>query len=287
LWAVYWYLGNDQYELYRAVGLALLVLLALIVAVAVAGREEPFRPAAAVPNPETVRGSVASATPAAVGLLLLVMALGVVAGPGVLPNLVTVDTGDAPGDPIEVEGYQVTYAENVDDRMVNVIDVEAFGRTTSVRTSGVIVSNPDREIWTTAVSRGNLAFWGYRAVDVGGTGWRETVWVQRTGWVAAGGDPTYRIDGVYNGTRSTLFVGDPVDAEPQLDGRTVAVAATEGGFELRVTHEETTESAQLPSDEASVTVQGVEFVREERRLYAERGDSRVRVATQERYEGRE
>ena len=287
LWAVYWYLGNDQYELYRAIGLALLVLLALIVAVAVAGREEPFRPAAAVPDPESLRGSVASATPAAVGLLLLVCALAVVAGPGVLPNLVTVDEGDAPGDPIEVEGYQVTYAENVEDRMVSVVDVEAFGRSTSVRTSGVIVSNPDRQIWTTAVSRGNLAFWGYRSVDVGGTGWRETVQVQRSGWVAAGGGPTYRVDGVHDGTRSTLFVSDPVDAEPRLDGRTVAVAAVEGGFELRVEHDGSTETAAIPGSDESVTLQGVAFVREDRRIYAERGDSRVRVANQERYEGRQ
>ena len=287
LWAVYWYLGNDQYELYRAVGLALLVLLALIVAVAVAGREEPLRSRAAVPDPETIRASVASVTPAAIGFLLLVAAFAAVAGPGVIPNLVTVGEGDTPGDPIEVEGYEVTYAEDVEDRMVNVIDVEAFGRTTSVRTSGVIVSNPDREIWTTAVSRGNLAFWGYRAVDVGGTGWRETVWVQRTGWVATGGGPTYRVDGVYDGDRSTLFVGDPADAEPRLDGRNVTVAAVEGGFELRVTHDGATETAPFPSAEGAVTLQGVEFVREDRRLYAERDDSRVRVATQERYEGRQ
>ena len=287
LWAVYWYLGNDQYELYRAIGLALLVLLALIVAVAVAGRDEPFRPVDAVPDPETVRGSVASATPAAVGLLLLVGALAVVAGPGVLPNLVTVDEGDAPGDPIEVEGYQVTYAENVEDRMVSVIDVEAFGRSTSVRTSGVIVSNPDRQIWTTAVSRGNLAFWGYRSVDVGGTGWRETVQVQRTGWVAVGGGPTYRVDGVHDGTRSTLFVSDPAEAEPRLDGRNVSVAAVEGGFELRVEHDGSTETAAIPGSGETVTLQEVEFVREDRRIYAERGDSRVRVANQERYEGRQ
>ncbi|MFC6755013.1 rhomboid family protein, partial [Halorubrum tibetense] len=229
----------------------------------------------------------ASATPAAIGLLLLVAALAAVAGPGVVPNLVTVDEGETPGDPIEVEGYEVTYAEDVEDRMVSVIDVEAFGRTTSVRTSGVIVSNPDREIWTTAVSRGNLAFWGYRAVDVGGTGWRETVWVQRTGWVASGGGPTYRVDGAYDGDRSTLFVGDPADAEPRLDGRNVTVAAVEGGFELRVTHDGATETAPFPSAEGAVTLQGIDFVREDRRLYAERGDSRVRVATQERYEGRQ
>ncbi|WP_418282254.1 rhomboid family intramembrane serine protease [Halorubrum sp. DTA98] len=287
LWAIYWYLGNEQYELYRALGLALLVALAVIVAVAVAGRDEPFRPDVAVPDPSTLRSAIGSATPAAVGFVLVVLALAVVAGPGVLPNLVTVGDDDLPGDPIEIEGYQVTYAENVEDQMVSVIDVEAFGRSTSVRTSGVIVKNADRHIWTTAVSRGNLAHWEYRAVDIGGTGWRETVWAQRTGWVPANGDPTYRVDLIHDGERSTAFVSDPQEAEPRIDGRTTTVAAVEGGFELRVEHDGTNETAPIPAANESVTLQDVRFVREDRAVYAERGDSRVRIAEEERYEGRE
>ena len=287
LWAVYWYLGNERYELYRALGLGLLAVLAAVVGLAVAGRDEPLRPDLAVPDPETVRGAVRSLTPAAVGLLLLASALAVVAGPGVVPNLVAVDDGDLPGDPIEVEGYQVTYAENVENQLVSVVDVEAFGRSTSVNTSGVIVKNADREIWTTAVSRGNLAFWGYRAVDVGGAGWRETVWVQRVGWVAANGGPTYRIDAVRNETRSTLFASEPARAEPRIDGRNVTVAAVEGGFELRVAHEGETERAALPAANETVTLRGVAFVREEDAVFAERGETRVRIATRERYEGRQ
>ncbi|MWV64521.1 rhomboid family intramembrane serine protease [Halorubrum sp. JWXQ-INN 858] len=315
LWAVYWYLGNEQYELYRAIGLALVVLLALIVAVAVAGRDEPVRLPSlrslrsdggnrtdrsddggrstesgdAVPSLSPSR-SVApsgSMTPAAIGFVLVVLSLAVVAGPGVLPNLVTVGDEDLPGDPIEIDGYQVTYAEDVEDQMVNVIDVEAFGRSTSVSTSGVIVKNADRHIWTTAVSRGNLAHWEYRAVDVGGTGWRETVWVHRVGWVAAGGDPTYRVDTIHEGDRSTAFVSPAARAEPRLDGRNVTVAAVEGGFELRVEHEGANETAQLPADGDAVVLQGLRLVREDRAVYAERGDSRVRIAERERYEGRE
>ena len=287
LWAVYWYLGNERYELYRALGLGLLAVLAATVALAVAGRDEPLRPDLSVPEPETARGAVRSLTPAAVGLLLLASALAVVAGPGVVPNLVAVDDGDLPGDPIEVDGYQVTYAENVENELVAVVDVEAFGRSTSVNTSGVIVKNADREIWTTAVSRGNLAFWGYRAVDVGGAGWRETVWVQRVGWVAANGGPTYRVDAVRNETRSTLFTSEPARAEPRIDGRNVTVAAVESGFELRVAHGGETERAALPATNESVTLRGVRFVREGDAVFAERGATRVRIATRERYEGRQ
>ncbi|ELZ46658.1 rhomboid family protein [Halorubrum distributum JCM 9100] len=287
LWAVYWYLGNERYELYRAVGVGLLALLAAIVAVAAVSRDDPLWPARAVPEPETLRDGIRSATPAALGVLLLVAALAAVAGPGVVPNLVAVDGADLPGDPIEVEGYQVTYAENVEDQLVGVVDVEAFGRSTSVNTSGVIVSDPDREIWTTAVSKGNLAFWGYRAVDVGGAGWRETVWVQRVGWVAANGGPTYRVDAVQNETRRTLFVSDPARAEPRIDGRNVTVAATQAGFELRVDGPDGNASAPLPAANESVTLRGVELVRESDVLFAERGETRVRIAQRERYEGRQ
>jgi len=193
-----------------------------------------------------------------------------------------------PGDPIEVSGYQVTYAENVEDRVVSVVEMEAFGRSTSVNTSGVIVANADREIWTTAVSKGNLAFWGYRAVDVGGTGWRETVWVQRTGWVAANGGPTYRVDAVRNETRSTLFTSEPARAEPRIDGRNVTVAAVEGGFELRVEGDGgETEIAPLPAVNESVTLREVTFVRENNAVFAERRETRVRIAQRERYEGRQ
>lgn len=288
LWAVYWYLGNERYELYRAVGVGLLALLAAIVAIAAVSRDEPVWPSRAVPEPETIRGGIRSATPAAVGTLLLVAALAAVAGPGIVPNLVAVDDGDLPGDPIEVEGYQVTYAENVEDRLVSVVDVEAFGRSTSVNTSGVIVSNPDREIWTTAVSEGNLAFWGYRAVDVGGTGWRETVWVQRVGWVAVNGGPAYRVDAVRNETRRTLFTSDPARAEPRIDGRSVVVAATPDGFELSVVGGSGNNvTAPLPAANESVTVRGITLVRENGVVFAERGETRVRVAYRERYEGRQ
>lgn len=287
LWAVYWYLGNERYVLYRGIGLAMVVLLALLVAVAVAGRDEPLVPSWATPDPGSVVGAVRSASPAAVGLVLLVIVAGVVAGPAVIPNLVTVGDEELPGEPVEIEGYEVTYGENVPDQMVNVVEVEAFGQTTQVNTSGVIVRNTDRGIWTTAVSRGNLQFWGHRSVDVGGTGWRETVRVQRTGWVAVDDGPTYRVDLHYDDEWRTAFLSDERTAEPTIDGRNVTVAAVEDGFDVTVTHDNDSSTAPLPAENERVTLQGVTLVREDRHVYAERGDTRVRVLTQERYEGRE
>ena len=82
-------------------------------------------------------------------------------------------------------------------------------------------------------------------------------------------------------------MSDPREAEPRIDGRNVTVAAVEGGFELRVHHDGETAVAPIPEANESVTLQDVRFVREDRAVFAERGDTRVRIANEERYEGRE
>jgi len=285
LWAAYWYLGNAQYELYRALGVGAVAVLAAIVAVAATGDDTPLPPTLTARAPAWLRSRLTGVTPAAIGIVLLVAAAGGLAGPGVAPNAVAVEDRALPGEAIAVSGYQVTYAEDVEDRVVSVIDIEAFGRTTAVNTSGVIVSNPERAIWTTAVSRGQLAFWGERTVTVGGTGWRETIHLRRTGWVAVGGEPTYRVTATHNATASTVFLSEPATAEPRIDGRTVTVAPTEAGFALRVTHDGATSVAALPAQNQSVTLHGVVLRHTGDRIYAVRGKTRVRVAAKERYEG--
>ena len=304
LWAVYWYLGNERYVLYRAVGIGLIVLLALLVALAVAGRREPIVPSWSVPNPETFRDAVRSSSPQSAGLVLLLFGLGMLAGPAIAPNLLAVTDEELPGDPIEVEGYEVTYAENVSNQMVNVVDVEAFDRSTRVNTSGVIVKNADRGIWITAVSRGNLQYWGSRSVDVGGTGWRETVVATRTGWNAVGGGTAYRVDLEHDGERRTAFRSEPATAEPIIEGWSVSVAAVDEGFEVAVRRGNgtnpsldveddafgagpTAETAPLPGQNESVELNGLTLVREDRRIYAESNGTRVRVLELERHEGRE
>jgi len=288
LWAIYWYLGSERYELYRAIGLGLLTVLAAIVA-----RDRRARRAdpadLAVPEPETIRDGVRSATPAAIGPPAARFGTSDRGRAGIAPNLVAVDDDELPGDPIEEVGVSGDVrrerrrpcGERRRDGGVRSIDERQHLR--------VIVANADREIWTTAVSKGNLAFWGYRAVDVGGTGWRETVWVQRTGWVAANGGPTYRVDAVRNETRSTLFTSEPARAEPRIDGRNVTVAAVEGGFELRVEGDggERPRSPHPAVVNESVTLREVTFVRENNAVFAERRETRVRIAQRERYEGRQ
>lgn len=306
MWAVYWYLGNERYVLYRAVGVGLIVLLALLAALAAAGPRDPIVPSWAVPNPGTIREAARSASPRTAGIVLLLFGFGMLAGLSIAPNLLTVTDEDLPGDPIEVEGYVVTYAEDVPNQMVNVIDVEAFDRTTRVNTSGVIVKNADRGIWITAVSRGNLQYWGTRTVEVGGVGWRETIMAERLGWNAVGAGTAYRVDLKHAGERRTAFRSEPVAAEPLVEGRTVSVAAIDRGFEVSVTRgNETgsgtngtrpgteaqagsrTETAPMPAHNESVELQGLTLTRDGRRVYAVSNETRVRVLERERYEGRE
>ncbi|GAB3422669.1 rhomboid family intramembrane serine protease [Haloparvum alkalitolerans] len=283
LWAVYWYLGNESYRLFRAVGTSLVVVLAVLVAAAGAASAAPLLRRWAVDRPEGFREAARSASPRAVALVVLCLGFGVVVGPAVPVNMMTTTDEPLPGDPVEIEGYEVTYAEDVRDQTVSVIDVEAFNQSTAVNTSGVIVRNPDRHIWTTALTKGRLAQDGAGQVRVGGTGWREDVDVRRAGWRAVGGDPTYRIDLVHDGETRTAFVSEPSEAEATIDGRNVTVAAVEGGFDLRVAAGNETASAALPATNESVVVGGIAFEREDRRLYAERGETRVRIANAERY----
>lgn len=283
LWAVYWYLGNESYRLFRAVGTSLVVVLAVVVAAAGAASAAPLVRRWAVDRPEGFREAARSASPRAVALVALCLGFGVIVGPAVPVNMMTTTDEPLPGDPVEIEGYEITYAEDVRDQTVSVIDVEAFGQSTAVNTSGVIVRNPDRHIWTTALTKGRLAQDGAGQVRVGGTGWREDVNVRRAGWRAVGGDPTYRIDLTHGNETRTAFVSEPSEAEATIDGRNVTLAAVEGGFDLRVTRGNETTSAPLPATNESVVVGGITFEREERRLYAERGETRVRIANAERY----
>jgi len=286
LWAVYWYLGNQQYVLYRGAGTALVVLFSALLAAAGAARARPLVERVAVPEPRTFTEAARSVSPRAVAFVALLVAFGAVAGPAVPVNMQTTTDDPVPGESLAVEGYEVTYAEDVPNGMVSVIDAEAFGQSTTVNTSGVIVYNERRHIWLTAVSKGRLAFDGARRVELGGVGWRETVTATRRGWRAVGGDPTYRVELAHGNRTMTAFVSEPSTAEATVDGRNVSVAAVDGGFEVRVTRAgaDGVATAPLPEPNGSVRVDGVRFVREETKLFAVRGDTRVRIANAEQYQ---
>ena len=297
LWAVYWFLGGGEYVLFRAVGLALVVLLAVVVAAVgvdsgttLSARLQAVRTdGGSADEPDETRSSFVGP----VALLLLVLVVAAVAGPAVPANLLTVDDDELPGEPVEIRGYSVTYAEDVENGMVSVIDVGAFGLSTDVNTSGVIVRNPDRHVWTTAVSKGRLAFAGDRRIVVGGVGWREEVRVTRRGFSAAGGPTAYRVTLTHDGERRLAHRSDPARAEPRVAGWNVSLVATDAPadaaspFRLNLTRDNRSVSVPVPTGNESVSAGGVRFVRENRAVFAVVGENgtatRVRVAARETY----
>jgi membrane associated rhomboid family serine protease len=279
LWAVYWYRGGETYVLYRAAGLALVVLLAALVAATVTASD---RPLVSMPDrPDTVR-----AVPRwQIGATVLMLCTAALAGPAVPVNLTTAssdDLSDGP-DPIQVRGYEVTYAEDVPNGMVSVIDVEVFGETTQVNTSGVIVRNRERGIWMTAVSKGRLDFAGTTTVRLGGVGWRETVRVQRRGWNAIGGGTVYKVNLVYGDRNVTAYASPSVQAEPVVAGRNVSVEAAREGFRLNVSLDNRSATGPIPAVNETATIGDLEFANVDGRVYAINGATRVRVARVETY----
>jgi membrane associated rhomboid family serine protease len=280
LWAVYWYRGGETYVLYRALGLTLVVLFATLVATTVAASARPL-----IPTPEAP-GSLRAVPRWQVGATLLLFCTAALAGPAVPVNLTTAADGDlaAPDAQVTVRGYEVTYAEDVQNGMVSVIDVEAFGESTRVNTSGVIVRNRERGIWLTAVSEGRLDFTGTTQVRLGGLGWRDSVRVERTGWDAIGGDTVYRVRLGHAGRNVTAYTSPPARAEPVIAGRNVSVEATRDAFRLNVSVGNRSTTHPLPAVNQTVTAGGLEFTNVDGKIFAIDGGTQVRVAKRETYE---
>jgi len=271
LWAVWWYGQSAEYVLFRAGGLLLVVVLAVVLA-AVAGADD-----------RSLLGDLTGRQAASLALLLPVLTMGVVAVP---VNLTAVSDADLPGDPVDVEGYQVTYAENVTNERVAAVDVPYFEQATNVSASGVVVANPDRAVWTEQVSAGELAFYGDTAVTVGGLGWEETVWVHRRGWVADGGGPVYNV---YvdppEGEWRHAYASESATADPVIDGKRVRLDAEAGAFGVEVVRNGTVvASAGIPEANETATVGSLTFERNETRLVAHHENTTVTVAEEESYE---
>ncbi|MGB9966053.1 rhomboid family intramembrane serine protease [Halobacterium hubeiense] len=271
LWAVWWYGTGDEYVLFRAVGVLLVAALATLLTAAVRA------------DTRTLFGDVSARKVAFLALLLPVATMSMVAVP---VSLTTVGDADLPGDPVEVRGYEVTYAEDVTNERVAGVDVPYFSQATNVSASGVIVANEHRELWTEEVSAGRLAFYGDQSVTVGGVGWKESVGVHRRGWVPAGASPVYNVyvTPPEAQTRHVYSSGNAT-ADPVVAGREVRVAATSEGFDLDVLRDQTVVgSTGIPERNETATAGGLTFVRNESRVLAEYGNTTVDVASEETYE---
>jgi len=224
-----------------------------------------------------------------VAVVVLLVGLGVLAGPGVGSKAFTVADDSVPGNESEqvvVDDYTVGYAEDVRNRRVAIVDVGLFNETTAVRTSGVIVASPDRQIWRQAVSTRRLAFDGEVDVALGGAGWRHSVTAVRRGWSADGGGTAYIVWlDPEDGERRMAFRSDPATADDRVAGRNVSVVPGEDGFVVLVERSnDSVDTAPVPAVNDSVTAGGLTLTNRENDIYASIDDTRVRVLSKEEYE---
>jgi membrane associated rhomboid family serine protease len=202
-------------------------------------------------------------------------------------NLSTVDDADSPGNTtIEIRDYKITYAENVQNQMVSVVNISLLGETTRVTTSGVIVISESRHVWTRTISTGRLKFTGTTAAEVGGVGWRDRVFARRSGWSAAGGGAAYRVFLRPSGANEwrLAHTSDRAVAGPRLRNRSVGIAPTGDGFAVELLDNESViASESIPPTNESVTLSGITFAREDRDLFATFNGTRIRIGTKESY----
>ena len=277
LWAIYAPVGSGRFTLFRWLGTTLVFLLALLIATATTTLDRRLLP-------RFERDSVSVA-----GLVLLVF-FGAICLASVPLNTVSIGPDDIPENGVEVRDYVVTYDEDIQNEYVANIPIpDRFGtNTTNVTESGVIIASANREIWITAVPKGRLALSGEVSVDIGGVGWRETVYANRTGWAVAGNDSVYAVsvrrDG---GDPQTVFRSPSSTAEPTITGKNVTFSPTDSGFNLTVRRgNRSLASGPVPANATTRELGGLTFERNRSRLYVSDNGTRVRIAQKPQGSGR-
>lgn len=266
IWSIWWILGPDEYVLFRAAGVIVVLLLGLAVAASVVNRP--------------VRGRRIDRI-AITLILVAVVGMGIV---GIGLNLAVSEP--PPGEPaLTVEDYEVYYGENVPDGMVNIVDIDAFGLTTSVETSGVIVTSEERHVWRRTVSATELQTHGVQRFHVGGVGWSEEIVAVRQGWQPAGNAPVYAV-----------WIGDGEEFRPAFasENRTVRAVVDDhrfalrstpnGSFAVAVEYEGEIVTVPIPEDSESVDAHEVEIHRVENELIVVSDGTVIPIAVQETYE---
>ena len=270
LWAVYTIEGSDRYRLFRALGTAVVFLVAAVIAVGAAASDR-----------ELVASIGLTRREAAVGLLLSVLfAVALVAVPF---NLLAIDdpaAGTDPAETVEVRDYTVRYAEDVDNRYVPAVPIPGRnGSTDGVQASGVVVVSEERNVWWEVVSTGRLAARRNVTVRLGGVTWSQHVRASRRGWELAGAPAVYHVRLARAGSAGTVaYRSDNATVGPRIDGRNVTIDPAGERFAAVVTRDnETLGRTALPAAGNRTSAGGLTFHRDGRYLYVERDGTRVRI----------
>ncbi len=269
LWLISWPGGEDTFVLYQGAGVILVCLLTLVITVAVTGgrRSDSTRGRSLRAHSRSSRLQSAPDSIQTVGRLLGVLTLlglaVLIAFPSLFIGLVTVADDSVQGsEALEVSGYTVTYSDNATSGRT-FPGLPADNETTGGQ-SGVIVANPDRQLWTMDTTTDVLEHDGNTTVTVGGFGWHERIAVDRTGWDVVGNESAYAVDFSLEGDpqddRTRAFTTDPITANAVIDGATVAVVPTAEAFELRVTRDgSTVGETTIPERNETATAGGLTF----------------------------
>lgn len=266
VWALWWITGPDAYILFRAAGVILVIVVAALITVGVSPARTRFPP---------------YGKRLAIGVLIVaVIGMGVV---GIGLNLLAAEP--PPGEPAaSVEDYDIYYGEEIPDGMVNIVDIEALGLTTDVRTSGVVVYSEERNVWRRTVSTTQLQTYGERRFTVGGLGWSEELWAVRRGWQPAGNDSVYHVWIGDGDSFDVAHTSDPKTARPVLANRSFTIAAAEGSFYLEAEYQEGIQRTEVPDPDETRELHNVQITREEDDLVARFNGSTVAIASVETYE---
>lgn len=263
LWTVWWILGPDRYILFRAAGIMVVILVAVTIAAAAARDHADRLPRVAM-----------------AAIVIAVLIMGVV---GVGLNLASVPSPqEEPA--MSVEDYDIYYGEGATDGMVALVELEAFGLTTEVRTSGVIVVSEERNVWRQVISATELETHGAERIRVGGIGWSEDIVAVRRGWVPVGADPVYRVWVGDGDSFTPAFGSEAQTARPVVGGHNFTVQPAKEGFAVTVTNGEENATVPIPDDGHSVSALDVELRTEGEELVAYIDGSEVPIAERETYE---
>lgn len=269
MWTIFWFLSETEFVLFRGLGAASVLVLASVVAIA------------AFPGDRSVVPGLVDVPLRTVGVSVLIGLVIIVAFAGVPYNLVDVSPGEEIENGIEVDGYTVTYAEDVEDQYTS-IDLPVVGELLSVESSGVIVTSDERNIWALQTPADELAFEGYAVAVVGDLTTREVVVLNHTQWTLAGGNTTYKVYGQHwqvMDEQRLLFASPPARAGPVINGTTFGIAPSAEFYDIAVLRDnETVERTPVPPHNESVTLRGVTFTRDEDRLVATHQNTTLRFA---------
>ncbi len=268
LWAVYVPGNAGRFVLFRWAGVALVFVLATVIVVAASRSTENSLPGLGVSD-------------RTVAVAFVVLLLGSLSGAAVFYNVAPIGQQEGPEPSVEVRGYSVGYAENVENRYVGAVEIPFVDLPPRINTSGVVVTNERRQIWLTEVGAARLENRGRASVLVGGLGWRERVFVNRTGWSLAGGGSVYQVYLRPAGENRTLgYASEPARAAPVVAGRNVSMRSVDGEFRFVVSQgNETVGTAPVPANGSAVDAGGLTFSRDGSEVVAVQNETRVPIAS--------